>query len=88
MERQYTVGQHVKFVDPQSIVRDALVTVWWGAVDAYRAANGEPGCNVIVVAIDPARTDPYGSQTEHFTSVVHKSKQPAHGNFWCWPDEL
>jgi hypothetical protein len=86
MERKYEVGQHVVFVDPYGKRRDALITIWWG-LDHYKAAGGEPGCNLIVVSDDEKKDDSYGRQTEHFTSVVHKTKQPAHGNYWCWSDE-
>jgi hypothetical protein len=53
----------------------------------YVSPTGEPGCNLIFISGDPARKDSCGRQTEHSTSVVHKSNQPAHGNYWCWPDE-
>lgn len=91
MEHEYKIGQHIIFVDPFGKRRDALVTIWWAGgsneISAYRSANGEPGCNLVVVVDDEKKTDNYGQQTEHFTSVVHKTKQPAHGNYWCWPDE-
>ena len=28
MEREYNTGQHVIYVDPHGIPRDALVTIW------------------------------------------------------------
>lgn len=57
-------------------------------VHAYVSETNEPGCNLVYVAKDTAKGDPYGRQLERATSVVHKSKQPAHGNFWMWPDEV
>lgn len=48
---------------------------------------GEPGCNLVFCSGDPARRDSCGRQTEHATSVVHKSLQSAPANYWCWPDE-
>lgn len=90
MDREYKVGQHVVFVDPNGVRRDALVNVWWmggRAIQEYMSEYGQPGCNLVVVCKDPRKDDSYGRQTEHFTSVVHKSKQAAHGNYWCWPDE-
>ncbi len=83
----YEVGQHVVFVDPNGVPRQALVTIWWG-LEYYKSNEGEPGCNLIVVCKDEQKSDSYGRQTEHFTSVVHRGKQIAHGNYWCWPDEL
>lgn len=90
MERKYEVGQHVIFVDPRGVRRDALITVWWTGgqeISSYRSESGEPGCNLVFVSGDESRQDPCGRQTERSTSVVHKSKQPAHGNYWCWQDE-
>ncbi len=91
MEREYKIGQHIIFVDPKGCRRDALVTIWWQD-SAYNYSLHKPdapmpGVNLIIVSDDPMRSDPYGRQTEHETSVVHKSQQPASGNFWVWPDE-
>lgn len=68
----------MKYVDPRGEAHNALVTVWWSDV----------GCNVVFTSGDEEKRDSYGRQIERATSVVHKSMQPAHGNFWCWPDEL
>jgi hypothetical protein len=90
MERSYEVGAHIVYVDPKGVRRDALVNVWWTndqEIAEYRSVSGEPGCNLVIVSDDEARKDSYGRQTEHATSVVHKTKQVAPGNFWCWPDE-
>lgn len=57
-------------------------------VPDYRGPTGEPGCNLVYVDSDKTKHDPYGRQIARETSVVHKSKQPAHGNYWCWPDEI
>lgn len=90
MERKYEVGQHVIFVDPHGVRRDALITIWWHGstpIPEYVSASGEPGCNLIVVCKDAKKDDTFGRQSEHFTSQVHRSKQPANGSYWCWPDE-
>jgi hypothetical protein len=89
VERNYEVGQHVIFVDPKGRHRHALVTIWWKDpnVEPYTSEAGEPGCNLIIVSDDEKKNDTFGRQTEHETSVVHESSQPAHGNYWCWPDE-
>jgi len=96
MEREYEVGQHVIFVDPKGRRREALITAWWQAWISqppdYKETildpnAGEPGCNLIVVSEDEKKDDTFGRQSEHETSVVHKSAQNAPGNFWCWPDE-
>jgi len=88
MDRKYEVGASVIYVDPHGVRRNALVTIWWKGIEAYRSPTDEIGCNVVFVTNDVQKTDSYGSQTERMTSVVHKSKQPAHGNYWCWPDEV
>lgn len=90
MERSYSIGQHVVYVDKLGKRHDTLVTIWWGPgpgrVVAYQPdPTGEPGCNLVFVSGDPQKDDSYGRQIERETSVVHM--QPAHGNFWCWPDE-
>jgi hypothetical protein len=50
--------------------------------------TGMPGCNLLFIAKDSAKFDNYGRQLERATSVVHKSRQTAPANYWCWPDEL
>lgn len=88
MERQFNVGQYVVYVDPYGKIKDALVTIWWHQMASYNSSTGMPGCNVVFVSNDPKKDDSYGTQIERSTSVVHKSFQPAHGNYWCFPDEL
>jgi len=91
MERMYDFDSHIVYVDPKGVRHSALVTVWWAGdreVSSYRSQNGEPGCNLVFVSGDESRKDPCGRQIERATSVVHKTKQPAHGNYWCWPDEV
>lgn len=91
MEREYKVGQHVIFVDPTGVRHDALVTVWWtwDKASSYQSNTGMPGCNVVFVSDDERKSDQYGRQIEErFTSVLHKSYQPAHGNYWMFPDEV
>lgn len=91
MERDYSVGQHVIYVDGYGKAHKALVTQWWygdSLVQDYLSKYGDPGCNVVYVTDDKLKRDSYGTQIERQTSVIHKSKQPAHGNYYCWPDEL
>ena len=91
MERNYQIGDHVIFFDSYGKAHKALVTTWWMGpqeIAGYRAENGEPGCNLIYVSDDPLKTDSYGAQIERATSVVHKSKQNAHGFKYCFPDEV
>lgn len=85
MEQQkLEVGSHVVYTDQFAQRHDAIVTAVWGS---YATATGpEPGCNLVFVSADGAKTDPYGRQIERETSVVHRSNQPAHGRFWDWPE--
>lgn len=87
MEKEYKIGAHVIYVDARGVRRDALVTTWWGATEEQIKLYGTPGTNLVFVSGDENRNDGYGRQTEHNTSVTHKSKQVAPGNYWCWPDE-
>lgn len=88
MTRKYDHDSQVIYVDPKGKPHTALVTIWWNDVSTYRSDQGEPGCNVVYVSDDQQKSDPYGRQIERATSVVHKMKQPAPGNYWCWPDEI
>lgn len=100
--RTYDHNSSVVYVDPQGRPHSAIITAWWGTQsagtkeehDVYGAPNhayisetGEPGCNLVYLSGDRTKTDPYGRQIERATSVVHKSKQAAPGNYWLWPDE-
>jgi hypothetical protein len=91
MERKYDQNSRVVYVDPKGEHHAALVTRWWvfpNEIPTYRSETGEPGCNVVYVTSDITKVDQYGLQLERSTSVVHKSKQPAPGNYWMWPDEV
>lgn len=91
MERNdYDLNATLVYVDPRGVSHSAIVTIWWTGeanVEVYRSANGEPGCNLVYISDDHNKVDPYGRQIERATSVVHKSKQAAHGNYWKWPGE-
>jgi hypothetical protein len=83
LERKPVIGSLVVFVDPHSVPRPALLTqVWqpWGD-------SQEPSVNLVFVSGDENRKDSCGRQTEHSTSVPHRSNQAAPGLYWKWPDE-
>ena len=91
MEREYRVGQPVIFVDAFGKKHDALITTWWNGqqtIESYLSQYGDPGCNLLYVESDELKTDSYGRQIVRQTSVIHKSKQAANGNYYCWPDEV
>lgn len=75
------VGSHVIVVDPQGKEHDALVT------NAFHGMDVEwPSINAVYVSDDESATDQYGRQlASRVTSVVHESKQYAHGNYWREP---
>jgi len=77
MERNYEFGAHIIFVDEHGVSRNALVTAW----------HGESCVNLVFVTGDVKRHDSYGAQIERHSSVVYEANQPAHGMYWCWPDE-
>jgi hypothetical protein len=88
MERQYEVGQHVKYIDEYRKAHDALILIWWHATEQYKSPSGEPGCNLVLVDPDPQKDDSYGRQIKRETSLVHLSSNPGGGNCWAWPDEV
>lgn len=74
------IGDPVTYVDPQREPRPALVTAIHPGMNPGQ--NAEPGVNLVFVSDDKERRDGYGRQIERATSVVHKTAQPAHGNYW------
>lgn len=84
IQRRYDHDAHVIYVDPKGERHAALVTAWWGEGADHPAGRHEPSCNVAYVNGDH---DSVGKPVASASSVVHKSLQSAHGNYWCWPDE-
>jgi len=86
-KRAVRVGQQVVFHDPIGAGHDALVTcVFSGRAGLCEGDVGD--CiNMVYVSGDAAREDDYGRQIERVTSIVHKSRMSAHGNYWRFPDE-
>lgn len=82
------IGDTVKILDENCVEHDALVTANWGQQDASGVTQFEEGkhgpcINVVFVSADPAKTDCYGRQTEHLSSVQHKdSPGVAPGRVW------
>jgi len=70
------IADAVLFVDPHGQEHDALVTAVHGT-DEY------PSINLVFGTLDDALTDQYGRQISRYTSVVHRSKQAAHGMYWA-----
>lgn len=82
------VGDAVKILDENSVEHDALVTANWGQQDANGVSQFEEGkhgpcINVVFVTADKAKTDCYGAQTEHLSSIQHRdSPGVAPGRVW------
>ncbi len=87
MEKEkFKKGAHVIYVDSLGRPQNGLVQIWHGLEGIER--GNIPCCNILVLSLDELKEDTYGRQSEHYTSVVHKSSQPAHGFYWMWPDEV
>jgi hypothetical protein len=72
------VGSHVRFVDQKGVERDALVQV----------AHTQQCVNLVFVSGDEKRTDNYGRQVQHETSVSHRTQmEGVPGFFWYDPKE-
>lgn len=75
------IGDIVTFVDPTSKEHNALVTAVWDGGNPELYPN--PSLNLTYVSDDPNENDQYGRQLKRqATSVVHESRQAAHGFYW------
>lgn len=91
MTRTVKIGQAVIFIDEQRVEHDALVTMTWGKTewddekplvsDTSEKTNWPTCLNLVYVLNDEARSDQYGRQTRHVTSVVHESLQQSAGGY-------
>ena len=70
------VGSVVTYVDSMRVPCHALVQRVWPR------EGGKPSLNVVFVSGDANRSDSYGRQVEHATSVPHKDDQAAPGGYW------
>lgn len=75
-------GDPVRVVDEQYGTHVGLVT----AVHGVFGGAYVPCINVVYVATDPAKRDPYGHQVERLSSLQHYSQgpssMPAPGRYW------
>lgn len=72
------IGDAVMFVDEHSVEHPALLTQVW--VDPQH--REQSAVNLVFVAGDETKTDQYGRQTLHATSVPHRTRTSAPGYFW------
>jgi hypothetical protein len=75
MEQTKQVGDAVVYVDEYGKPRDALIT-------AIHGKYGENPINVVYLADDVAKSDPYGRQVERASSVQVEGPTAAHGRFY------
>lgn len=71
-----TIGSAVQVLDEFGNQRHGIVTNCWPAEAEYDDSEGKQvqlAINIVFVSNDPAKTDCYGRQTEHLTSVMHRS---------------
>jgi hypothetical protein len=72
------IGEAVIFADEYGEFHAAIVTqVWDGGGEVEN-----PSVNLVFVTPNENSMDQYGRQLERKTSVVHASKQYAHGMFY------
>jgi len=84
MARKLAIGDHVIWHDSKGKGHNALVICGFG----QDGTPPEESCiNVVIASPDPKEDDTYGRQIRRETSQVHKSRQPAHGMYWRFPDE-
>ena len=67
MERQYEVGQHVKYIDSHRKAHDALVLIWWHDVLAYKEPQQ---------AFDAAGSDDLIEVQPDMTTKVIRDREP------------
>jgi hypothetical protein len=75
--RMPTVGDHIIYTDEVGNDHNALVQCVWG----------KTCLNFTFISPDEKRTDNYGRQIEHKTSMQHVSCMKVHGYYWRWPGE-
>lgn len=88
--RELYVGQNIVYIDSVRRRVPALVQAVHGEMKL--GSNGIwyiPCINLIHVSLDAAKTDRYGRQIEHKTSVSHWSNQtPCVGNCFAFVDDV
>lgn len=85
MTRNIKIGDPVRVVDEHGIEHAGLVTQQWGT-GSYEDSNQVRvllAINVVFVSADENKNDTYGRQTEHLSSLQHKSVAgQCPGRYW------
>jgi len=78
------IGDVVEYVDSQGIPHSSLVLIVWK--NEFNRDKNEISLNLAYVPRDNENAvpseDSYGRKIVYETSVVHKDKQSAPGNYW------
>jgi hypothetical protein len=90
--KKFAVGQPVVFIDSIRRRIPALIQCIHGEAYVDGGDKGKthyPCVNIVFISQDPNRTDNYGRQIEHVTSISHHANQhPCVGFCWHFPDEV
>jgi hypothetical protein len=74
------VGQAVMFTDELGVERPALLTCVHGGEE-----QPAPYVNLVTISLEPNKTDQYGRQSEHFSSVTNESLKGTCPGRWYRP---
>ena len=91
MSKTVKIGDMVNVVDEVGVEHKALVTASWGpgGDEGQTYDDTQPvhlAINLVFVSSDANKRDCYGCQTEHLSSVSHKSTAGScPGRYW-WQD--
>ena len=90
--RKLAIGDSVIYVNEFGKPLNALCTQNWGRGEFSIAPDSvypqdPPSINVVFVTPNEDKTDSCGRQIDRETSVVHRTRQGAHGRYWKFADE-
>jgi len=86
--RSLEIGQPVVFIDQHRNRVPALIQCVHGEPSEHEGHEYYPCVNLVFVSRDQNRSDSYGRQIEHQTSVSYWSSQrPVVGFCWYFPGE-
>jgi hypothetical protein len=87
MTRNIKAGDAVIVADEFGVEHDGLVTeAWVSATGGQYDDQRGPAINVVFVSGDEKKTDQFGRQIEHLSSVAHRSmKGECPGRYWYQP---
>jgi hypothetical protein len=75
----HEVSPRCIFSDPYGVLHEALITQVW----SVNQENEPMTVNLVHASKDEKKTDQYGQQIEHRTSVPRVNEHSAHGMWFC-----